>query len=110
VLRRTASSLKRPFRLHAAWIWAPISFLAAVQIMYWAGFTTLTNVITATFIGVPVYSAYVTWQNGWISRVTSIIISIVFFGAWLYVAVAAEWVMNKHPMGSAGWPFSLYFG
>ena len=40
-LRRVLPTLKRPFRLWAAWIIAPAAFIASNFVMYWAGFGTV---------------------------------------------------------------------
>ncbi|HEX7324731.1 MAG TPA: APC family permease [Rhodanobacteraceae bacterium] len=110
VLRRTAPTLPRPFRLHAQAFWSPVSFLAAVLILYWSGFETLTNVFTATFIGLPVFSGYYAWKKGWISRASSSVLSVVFFALWLYVAIASGWVLVDHPGRRPGdWSFVAYF-
>ena len=110
VLRKTAASLDRPFRLRAFRIWSPVSFLAAVLILYWSGFSTLTNVVTATFIGLPFFTAYYAWKSGWIRPLASGIISIVFFVLWIWMSTASGWVLT----GSAGarpdaWPFAVYY-
>ncbi len=111
VLRRTAPSLPRPFRLRAKGFWSPVSFLAAVLILYWSGFETLTNVFTATFIGLPIFSGYYAWKKGWISPRASGVLSIVFFVLWLYVAVASGWVLTDAPgQGAGAWAFTTYFG
>lgn len=110
VLRRTAPSLVRPFRLHAPSLWSPISFLAAVLILYWSGFSTLTNVFTATFIGLPFFSGYFAWKRGWISPATGVAISVGFLALWLYVASASGWVLTDKPGERAGdWSFVAYF-
>lgn len=110
VLRRTAPSLPRPFRLRGISLWAPVSFLSAVIILYWSGFETLTNVFTATFIGLPIFSGYYAWKKGWISPAVSGVISVVFFGLWLYVATASGYVLTDNPGTHPGdWSFPLYF-
>lgn len=110
VLRKTARSLERPFRLRAFRLWSPVSFLAAVLILYWSGFATLTNVFTATFIGLPFFTAYYAWKSSWMHGVPSAIVSVVFFVLWIWVAAASGWVLT----GSAGarpgaWPFAVYY-
>jgi amino acid transporter len=110
VLRRTASALPRPFRLGAASIWSPISFLAAVLILYWSGFSTLTNVFTATFIGLPFFTAYYAWKNRWLSPVATAAISIIFFVLWIYLAYAGGWVLTSSGgQRAGGWSFPVYF-
>lgn len=110
VLRRTAGTLSRPFRLRAFRFWSPISFLAAVLILYWSGFTTLTNVFTATFIGLPFFTAYFAWKSRWIPGIASAIISIVFFVLWIWVAVGGGWVLTTGgKQRPDGWPFPVYY-
>lgn len=110
VMRRTASSLPRPFRLRAFRFWSPISFLAAVLILYWSGFSTLTNVITATFIGLPFFTAYYAWKRGWLSAIASAVISIVFFVLWIWVATVGGWVLTAGGGHRPdGWSFPLYY-
>ncbi|MDN6169822.1 MAG: APC family permease [Micrococcaceae bacterium] len=110
VLRRTAGSLKRPFRLRAYRFWSPISFLAAVLILYWSGFSTLANVFTATFIGLPFFTAYYAWKSKWISAVPAFAISIIFFVLWIWVATAGGWVLSgAQAQRPGGWPFPVYY-
>jgi len=110
VLRRTAPNLKRPFLLKGFKFWSPVSFLAAVLILYWSGFSTLTNVITATFIGLPFFTAYYAWKMRWMNAVSSIVISVVFFVAWIWVATAGGWVLTTGGQQRAGgWPFPVYY-
>ncbi|GAA3753110.1 APC family permease [Microbacterium kribbense] len=110
VLRRTAASLKRPFRLRAFRFWSPVSFLAAVLILYWSGFSTLANVITATFIGLPVFTAYYAWKRGWLNAAASIAISVIFFVLWIWVAYAGGWVLTTGGgQRPGGWAFPVYY-
>lgn len=110
VLRRTAGSLARPFRLRAFRFWSPISFLAAVLILYWSGFSTLANVSTATFIGLPFFTAYYAWKSKWISAIPAAVISVVFFVLWIWVATAGGWVLSgAQAQRPGGWPFPVYY-
>lgn len=110
VLRQTASSLPRPFRLRAPSFWSPISFLAAVLILYWSGFVTLANVFTATFIGLPIYSGYYAWKSRWLSPVAAVVISVVFFVLWIYVAYSGGWILTATGGHRPdGWSFPVYF-
>lgn len=110
VLRKTAASLNRPFRLRAFRFWSPVSFLAAVLILYWSGFSTLTNVFTATFIGLPFFTAYFAWKSGWIRPLASGLISVVFFVVWMWTAAASGWVLTGTKGASPNaWPFAVYY-
>jgi amino acid transporter len=57
-LRKTAPDLKRNFKLPAAKVIAPIATLASGLIVYWSGFATLFYVVTAIFLGFPIFFGY----------------------------------------------------
>jgi amino acid transporter len=50
-LRRQKPDLPRPYRLPAAQILAPLSFVLATFIVYWAGWSTYTTLMVALLIG-----------------------------------------------------------
>ncbi|HET8601679.1 MAG TPA: APC family permease [Segeticoccus sp.] len=109
VMRRTAPQIPRPFRLKAVGFWSPISFVVAMLIVYWAGFSTLANVITATFIGLPLFVWYYGWKRGWLSPVPATILGVVFLGVWAYIAYAGGWVLTSSGgQRSGGWSFGVY--
>jgi amino acid transporter len=109
VLRRTAPELHRPFRLPWIWLWCPVGFLAAVEIIYWAGFTTLNSVEAATWIGLPLFAWYFAWKRGWINWAAGAVLGIVFLGAWVYVNDRGGWTLATGTSQRAGsWPFWLY--
>lgn len=109
VLRRHAPELPRPFRLRAAWFWAPIAFLAALLILYWSGFATLANVFTATFIGLPLFTWYYVWRSGWMARAVAVPLGIVFLGVWIWIAYEGGWILTvSGTQRSGGWSFGVY--
>lgn len=114
VLRKTAASLNRPFRLKGHHFWSMISFLAAAIVLYWSGFETMTNVFTITLIGLPIYSLYDARLRGWIKKIPALILSAVFLVLWIYVAAASGWVLNSNLVkniadGTGLWSFSTYY-
>jgi amino acid transporter len=50
-LRHQKPDLPRPFRLRAAWFWAPASFIAANWIIYWSGWDTDWKLYVAVLLG-----------------------------------------------------------
>ena len=50
-LRRQKPDLPRPYRLPAAHIMAPLGFVLATFIVYWAGWSTYTTLMVALLIG-----------------------------------------------------------
>ena len=108
VMRRTAPDLQRPFRLPWIWLWCPVGFLAAVEIIYWAGFTTLNSVEAATWIGLPLFAWYYAWKRGWTSRLTGAVLGLVFLGAWIYVNDRGGWSLGNGTQRPGAWSFWLY--
>jgi amino acid transporter len=102
VMRRAAPSLPRPFRLPWAELIAPLSFLAALLIVYWSGFTTLVNVFAAVFIGLAVFAWYYAPNVGWISRQVGALLGIVFAIVWVVVNLLGGWVLNTSSTAAAG--------
>lgn len=110
VLRRTASSLPRPFLLRQPGLWSLIGFLAAALILYWAGFSTLANVFTATFIGLPIFAWYYAWKEKWMPKVPAIVLGVIFFVVWIWIAREGGWVLNtSSDQRTGGWSFWPYF-
>ena len=50
-LRRQKPDLHRPFRLRAAWFWAPAAFIAANWIIYWSGWEVDWKLYVAVILG-----------------------------------------------------------
>jgi amino acid transporter len=50
-LRRQKPDLPRPFRLRAAWLWAPVSFIFANWVIYWSGWDIDWKVYVAVLFG-----------------------------------------------------------
>ncbi len=113
VMRKTASALPRPFRLRQHNFWSGVGFLAAAMILYWAGFSTLVNVFTATFIGLPLFAWYYAWKAGWAAKVPATILGVVFFVVWVWIAVEGGWVLqttaSQRPGGWSFWPYFIAF-
>jgi basic amino acid/polyamine antiporter, APA family len=58
VLRRTDPHTERPYRMPAPWILAPISFVAATILIYWASWPWTLVGIFLMLAGVPLYFAF----------------------------------------------------
>lgn len=93
IMRRTASKLRRPFRLPAANIIAPLSFLAALMILFWSGFSTLASVLIIVFAGLALYTGYYAPRRGWINQVAGVVIAVVFLAAWVFVNHIGGWFL-----------------
>ncbi|MBB2890991.1 APC family permease [Flexivirga oryzae] len=110
VMRRTAPSLPRPFRLRQHNFWSGVGFLAAAMILYWAGFSTLVNVFTATFIGLPIFAWYYAWHEEWVPKVPAMVLGVAFFVVWVWLAIEGGWVLTSDGgQRAGGWGFWPYF-
>lgn len=109
VMRRCYPRLKRPFYLKGAAIWGPISYLAGLMIMYWAGFETLINFFTAVLLGLCAYSAYYAPKQGWMNHTFGIIAAAVFVVLFIFLANRGGWVLAP-PTGprEGHWPIGIY--
>ncbi|EQD72106.1 amino acid transporter, partial [mine drainage metagenome] len=85
ILRRTAGSLTRPFRLWGAEILAPVGFLGAALIVYWAGFFTLAIVFAGVFVALPIFVWFYAPMRGWISTGSGAVLGLVFLVLWIIV-------------------------
>lgn len=57
-LRRADPDRPRPYRMPAAPVIAPLSFIAANEIIYWSGWTTLWKLYVAILIGFVLFAIY----------------------------------------------------
>ncbi|MGH3320565.1 MAG: APC family permease [Streptosporangiaceae bacterium] len=108
VFRKTAPDLPRPYRLHMAYLLAPAAFLAAVEIFYWAGYSTLTSVEASIFVGLPLFTWYYAQRRGWIKPLYGSILGLVFLGAWVFIHRGGGWVFVAVPPSPSAWPFGVY--
>ncbi|MHB1509521.1 MAG: hypothetical protein ACYCST_06280 [Acidimicrobiales bacterium] len=116
VFRRAARDLPRPYRLGLAGFWAPVSFLAATAIVFWAGYTTLAELIALLFIGLPLYAWFFAANRGYMNRVAAYVVGVVFVAAWILLQHWGHWVLSPAtgtPAASADVklhaPFILWF-
>ncbi|MGH3191226.1 MAG: APC family permease [Streptosporangiaceae bacterium] len=113
VLRRYAPNLARPFRLRWMWLWSPVGFLAAMMIVYWSTYKTLTSVYGTVFIGLPIFVWYYAPTRGWftsaLNRNLAIALGFVYLGAWVYIQDMGGWLLRVTPPASGSWGFLVYW-
>lgn len=105
VLRRTASSLPRSYRLPGASVLAPIGFIAASLIVFWSGSgpgNALDMVAMGVFIGLPIYGWFYGIRKMGLNPVGSIIAGILVLAALLVTAYYG-------PIGTNQLNFLLYW-
>lgn len=98
VLRRTAGSLARPFRLPAAGIIGPAGFVGALLIVYWSNFEVLAIVFAAVFVALPVFGWFYAPNKGWISPMSGIPLGVVFVVLWVIVQRWGQWALVASPL------------
>ncbi|WP_338025982.1 APC family permease [Acidianus manzaensis] len=76
-LRRLAPDLCRPYTVPAGSLIAPLATLSAGLLVYWSGFTTLFYVITAIFVGLPLFFSYYAHRILGVNKKASMILGII---------------------------------
>jgi amino acid transporter len=106
-LRRSDPDRPRPYRLPAAWFLAPVSFVCANLIVYWAGWNVIFWLYIFIIAGFVVFFAYqalapagrklkIHWRNAaWIPP-------------WL-IGIGIISYLGQYPTSkpSSGWPFGI---
>jgi amino acid transporter len=110
VLRRLAPTWHRPVRLPAPWVLSALSFVAATEVVYWSGFSTLVEVVTFVMGGAAIYLLYYAPEKGWMSQGQGLSLGLVFLGIWVYIAAKGGWVLRAAPQPVKGsWTFGTYY-
>lgn len=110
VLRKYAPQLPRPVKLKNPLFWSIMAYVPSLALMYFAGWVTLVNLLTATFYSLPLYLALTSVKHGWSRRVPSMILAVVFGVVWTIIAWKGGWIASidgKQAPGS--WAFTPYF-
>ncbi len=110
VMRRTAPDLHRPFRLSLVNFWGPVSFLAAVVIVFWSGFVTDAALVAAVFVALPLFSWFYMVNKGWMPKAPAYILGAVFLAAWILLQWWGHWVLSLRDPANAALhaPFPLW--
>jgi amino acid transporter len=110
VFRRFAPQLPRPVFVKGAKFWGPAGYVASLLLIYFAGWTTLINVMTMVILALPIYASYTSVRHGWSPAGVSRIMSAVFAVVWLVVGWRGGWLLSvTGHQAVGGWPFPPYF-
>ncbi len=94
VLRRTAGSLHRPYRMPWSEVLSPVGFLAAILIVYWSGFPTIMTVLGAVFVALPLFVWFYAPTRGWINPGAGGVLGLVFLVLWIITQRWGLWVLT----------------
>lgn len=108
VYRRVAPELPRPLNIRFFGFWGAAGYVCSLLLIYYAGWSTLINVMTVVMFGLPVYASYTSVRNGWTSKNISGAFSLVWTLAWVLVAAGGGWMFNSGSAGKGNWPIGLY--
>ncbi len=97
VLRRTAPHLHRPLRLPALEVLAPIAFVLATLMLYWARWPRTGQIMLLLLLPMPIYFYY-QFKSGWLGF-SSAMRSAWWLIAYLSTIVALSWAGSKEFAG-----------
>ncbi len=89
VLRRTDPGTARPYRMPAPWLLAPIAFVAATILVYWASWPWTLIGVFAMLGGVPLYFLFTSPSFrtvGHLAELGGAVAALAVVGAWLVYA------------------------
>ena len=109
VLRRLAPEWRRPVRLPAPWVLSALGFVASTMVVYWSGFSTLVDVVTAMFLAIVIYLWYYAPARGFMTQSQGLTLGLAFLGVWVYVAAKGGWVLRTGPPVHGSWTFGTYY-
>ncbi len=135
-LRLQKPNLPRPFRLRGERVWAPVAFVCANLIVYWAGWTTYSTLMVALLIGFFLFwlsatfklndhTPRIDWQAApWLAAYLIGMGLIAYFGTFGPGGIIGGQGVFKHVLSqggnndlglygglvaSAGWSLVIYF-
>lgn len=113
ILRKHAPDMHRPFRLPAAGFWAPVSFLAAMLVVYWGGYSQDVQLYGYAFFGLPMIAWYFAPRNGWFDSKRNanlgMIVGVIFIAAWIYLMDAGGYALRVTPPAPHALGFWTYW-
>lgn len=89
VLRRADPATVRPFRLPGAWVVAPVAFVSATILIYWASWPWTLVGVLLTMVGVPLYFLFTQPRFRTLPRLVEMggsVGALAALGAWFVYA------------------------
>jgi amino acid transporter/nitrogen fixation-related uncharacterized protein len=107
VFRRVAPELPRP-KIPFFGFWSAAGYVCSLLLIYFAGWSTLVNVMTVVMFGLPIYASYTSVRSGWSSKNVSGAFSLAWSVVWVVVAAGGGWMFSSGSAGGGNWPIGLY--
>jgi amino acid transporter len=108
VFRRVAPELPRPLHIPFFGFWGAAGYVCSLLLIYYAGWSTLINVMTVVMFGLPIYASYTSVRSGWSSKNVSGAFALAWTVGWVLVAGSGGWMFNSGAAGGGKWPIGLY--
>ncbi len=89
VLRRTDAAAERPYRMPAAWVLAPVAFVAATILVYWASWPWTLIGVFAMLGGIPLYFLFTSPKFRTAARLVElggVVGALAVVGSWFVYA------------------------
>lgn len=93
VLRRTDPTAERPYRMPAAWVLAPVAFVAATVLVYWASWPWTLIGVFAMLGGIPLYFLFTSPKFRTLPRLAEmggVVGALAVVGSWFVYAPPAS--------------------
>jgi amino acid transporter len=108
VFRRVAPELPRPLKIPFLNFWIVAGYVCSLLLIYFAGWSTLINVMTVVMFGLPIYASYNSVRNGWTTKNLSGALSLASAVVWVGVAIGGGWMFKAGQESASHWPIGLY--
>jgi amino acid transporter len=109
VFRKLAPQLPRPVKIPFAGFWGAAGYVCSLLLIYFAGWSTMINVMTVTLLGLPIYASYASVRHGWSQKAPSGALSLVFTVVWIFIGMQGGWLFSSGKQVTGHWPIGLYF-
>ncbi len=92
IFRKVAPELPRPVHIPGGKFWGAAGYVCSLLLCYFAGWSTLINIMTVVVLGLPIYASYTSVRAGWSANGVSGAVSLVFAIVWVFVGAKSGWL------------------
>ncbi|MBC2640826.1 MULTISPECIES: APC family permease [unclassified Rhodococcus (in: high G+C Gram-positive bacteria)] len=108
VFRRVAPELPRALNIPFLKFWVVAGYVCSLLLIYFAGWSTLINVMTVVMFGLPIYLSYTSVRSGWTTKNISGALALGWTLAWVFVAFGGGWMFKAGKTTENHWPIGIY--